>query len=430
LAGVPAVEPVVEPVGASRHRPALSADTFRDLLRQLTQRSPERLGQRRAAWTPRVAAVDLALALLLDLVTAGPLVHEHNTVSAWVLDQALVLPVALRRRHPSGVFAFLAVVACIQWAYGLPLAADAGLLLALYTVAEHEVRARAALAAVLLEIGVVWASFRFVPTGDGVLGSMIFLSGLVVAAYLLGTSLQTRRAYLAGLEDRARRLEIERDQQARLIQIAERTRIAREMHDIVSHNLSVMITLAAGAAATTPTDPQQAATAMEQVAATGRDALDEMRQLLGFLRDDEDGRDGGDTAPQPGLDQLDELLEQVRSTGLPVRFGVQGDPQPLPMSTQLTLYRTVQEALTNTRKHGRDVTKVTVLLSWQPTVLELAIADDGVSPEGVLDHGSGMGLVGMRERVAAAGGSVSAAPGPARGWRVLVRLPLIEGEPA
>ncbi len=391
-------------------------------LSDLRRSAPEQRLARRRGWTRRVAVNDAVVAVALAVLTALPLARSgESSPLVWLLDLALVLPLALRRRHPGGVFALVALLACVQLVDGLRLPADAALILALYTVAAHEPRGRAIAAAILLEGGVVLASLRFAPTGDGTVGSLVFLTGLVAAAFLLGTSLQTRSAYLASVEDRALRLEIERDQQARLIQVAERTRIAREMHDIVAHNLSVMITLAAGAALTTPTDPKAAATAMEQVAQTGRHALTEMRHLLGFLR--EDGRPT--VTPQPGLDQLDDLLTQVRSTGLPVRMSVQGRPRPLPMTTQLTLYRAVQEALTNTRKHGRDVTRANVRIHWQPAALELAISDDGAPANGHLpdDAPLGMGLVGIRERVRASGGTVNAASQPEGGWSVRVHLP-------
>ena len=436
LAPAPAGVAVPAPVGALRRRPVAVRAAVRGAWRQVTARSaPERRRARARSWTWRTALADLSIALVLDLATAHTVWREHQGVgpAVWVLDQALVLPVVLRRRHPAAVFAVVAAVASVQWAQRLALPADAALLLALYTVAAHEVRARAVAAAAVLETGVVLASVRFAPTGDGVIGSLVFLTGLVVAAYLLGTSVRSRHAYLAALEDRARRLEIERDQQARLIQVAERTRIAREMHDIVSHNLSVMITLAAGAAATTATGPVQAAQAMEQVAVTGRAALAEMRRLLGVLR--EDGPAAGIARPQPGLDQLDELLDQVRGTGLAVRLQVRGRPRPVPGTTQLTLYRAVQEALTNSRKHARGLTGAVVAFTWRPEDLELVVSDDGApaGPAGSGPAGSGsagMGLAGMRERVTAVGGTMTARGGANGGWRVRVNVPLGPPDPA
>ena len=419
--------PVLVPAGAPGRRPVAVRAAVRGAWRQVSARSaPERRRDRARSWTWRIALADLGTALVLDLATAHTVWREHHGAgpAVWVLDQALVLPVALRRRHPAAVFALLAVVASVQWAYRLALPADAALLLALYTVAAHEVRARAVAAAAVLETGVVLASVRFAPTGDGVIGSLVFLTGLVVAAYLLGRSVRSRHAYLAALEDRARRLEVERDQQARLIQVAERTRIAREMHDIVSHNLSVMITLAAGAAATTATGPVQAAQAMEQVAVTGRAALAEMRRLLGVLR--EDAPVAGIARPQPGLDQLDELLEQVRGTGLAVQLRVRGRPRAVPGTTQLTLYRAVQEALTNSRKHAQGLTRAVVAFTWRPAELELVISDDG-APAAMMSTATGttgMGLAGMRERVTAVGGTMTARGGADGGWRVHVTVPL------
>jgi signal transduction histidine kinase len=373
-----------------------------------------------------VLLADAALAIGLDVLTALPLIHRRESSPlVWLLDQALVLPLVLRRRYPIPVFAFVCVLAAVQWLTGERLPADAALLLALYTIAAQEPRRHAFVAAGVLELGVVLASIRFAPTGDGVVGSLVFLTGLVAAAYLFGTSLQTRRDYLASVEDRALRLEVERDQQARLGAIAERTRIAREMHDIVAHNLSVMITLADGAVATQASEPAASGGAMAQVASTGRQALGEMRRLLGVLRDDDDSN-GLD--PQPGLDQLEDLLEQVRRTGLTVRKDVRGAPQALTMTEQLTVYRAVQEALTNTMKHARDATAATVLLDWQPHALSVTVTDDGSArPDTAASATDGLGLSGMRERIAVHGGTLRAGPGSRSGWRVHATLPLGTG---
>ena len=376
--------------------------------------------------TGGVLLADAALAIGLDILTALPLVHRHESSPlVWLLDQALVVPLVLRRRYPVPVFAAVGVLAAVQWLSGQRLPADAALLLALYTVAAQEPRRRAVVAGAVLELGVVLASLRFAPTGDGVVGSLVFLTGLVAAAYLFGTSLRTRRDHLASVEDRALRLEVERDQQARLGAIAERTRIAREMHDIVAHNLSVMITLADGAVVARSTEPAAAGEAMAQVASTGRQALGEMRRLLGVLRDD---ADSGALDPQPGLGQLDDLLEQVRSTGLTVRKEVQGTPRDLTLTEQLTVYRTVQEALTNTIKHGRGATAATVLLDWQPLAVTVSVTDDGAAgPHTSGSASDALGLSGMRERLAVHGGTLRAGPRTRAGWLVQASLPLDAG---
>ncbi|MDT7549983.1 MAG: hypothetical protein QOE84_2377 [Actinomycetota bacterium] len=370
----------------------------------------------------RMLLADAALAIGLDLLTALPLIHRRESSPlVWLLDQALVLPLVLRRRYPIPVFAVVCVLAAVQWLTGERLPADAALLLALYTIAAQEPRRHAFVAAGVLELGVVLASIRFAPTGDGIVGSLVFLTGLVAAAYLFGTSLRTRREYLASVEDRALRLEVERDQQARLGAIAERTRIAREMHDIVAHNLSVMITLADGAVVTHVSEPAASADAMAQVASTGRQALGEMRRLLGVLRDDDDNN-GLD--PQPGFDQLEDLLEQVRRTGLTVRKDVRGAPRALTMTEQLTIYRAVQEALTNTMKHARGATAATVLLDWKPESLSVTVTDDGQPrPDPAASATDGLGLSGMRERLAVHGGTLRAGPRSRTGWLVQATLP-------
>ncbi len=370
----------------------------------------------------RPVLLDVALAVALDVATALPLVHDgERSATVWLLDQALVLPLLFRRRHPSAVFALIALLASLQWISGIRLAADAALLIALYTVAATEPRHRAVTAAAVLELGVVLASIQFAPTGDGTIGSLVFLSGLVTAAFVLGTSGRTRRQYLDSLEERAERLEVERDQQGRLGAAAERTRIARELHDIVAHNLAVMIALAEGAAAIVPTDPEASSAAMRQVAQTGRGALGQMRHLLGVLRDDQTP---AGTAPQPGLDDLPELMAQVRSTGLAARLETRGQPRDLSDTMELTIYRTVQEALTNTMKHAPSATAATVVLEWHSDVLQAVVTDNG----GAVSTSSappGHGLSGMRERLAMHGGALTF--GAERGgWSVHIQLPLQE----
>lgn len=366
--------------------------------------------------------LDVALAVALDVATALPLVHhDERSAAVWLLDQALVLPLIVRRRYPSAVFALIALLASVQWISGIRLAADAALLVALYTVAALEPRQRAVTAAAVLELGVVLASIRFAPTGDGIIGSLVFLSGLVTAAFLLGTSGRTRRQYLDGLEERAERLEVERDQQGRLGAAAERTRIAREMHDIVAHNLAVMIALAEGAAATVSTDSKAASAAMRQAAQTGRGALGQMRHLLGVLRDDQTS---AVTAPQPGLDDLPQLMAQVRSTGLTARLETRGQPRDLSHTMQLTLYRAVQEALTNTMKHAPTATAATVVFDWCGDALQVCVTDNGGAVV-VSSAPQGHGLSGMRERLAMHGGALNF--GAQRGgWTVRVQLPLPE----
>jgi signal transduction histidine kinase len=248
------------------------------------------------------------------------------------------------------------------------------------------------------------------------------LMTLVVAA-ALGITVRTRRDYTEALEDRARRLEIERDQQARLAAAAERTRIAREMHDIIGHNLSVITGLADGGRYAAGKSPERAAQALDAIATTSRQALGELRRLLDVLRDEDTAGQHPDLTPQPGLTDLDQLLDGVRATGLPVRTTVQGTPAITP-GRQLTVYRVIQEALTNTLKHAGPGATCDITVLYAATgAVTVTVTDTGRG--GPPLSGSGRGLHGMRERTALYGGTLEAGPRPhpARGWRVHLHLP-------
>jgi signal transduction histidine kinase len=342
---------------------------------------------------------------------------------------ALVLPLVWRRRQPTVVFAVAALAGLAQWVVGLQRAADLALLVALYTVAAREDRRRALTAAAVLEIGVLLAAARFAPAGDDVVASVVFLSGLVAAAFFVGTTVQNRRAYLDALVDRAARAEREADQQAQLAATAERTRIARELHDIVAHSLTVVVTLAEAAVATSGTDPPAARAAMGQVATTGRSALAEMRRLLGVLRTDaaDTDVDVGPPAdrrePAPGLDRLDDLVTQTRSAGLPVRLTVSGHPRSLPTTMETTAYRVLQESVTNALRHAVDPTRLDVGIHWEPDALVIQVHDDG-RPAHSTPHGlGGHGVTGMRERLAVFGAELTVGPAPSGGWTVHARIP-------
>ncbi|HEX3825592.1 MAG TPA: histidine kinase [Mycobacteriales bacterium] len=364
--------------------------------------------------------VDLAAAFVLDAITAIPLLYGESRWWVWLLDQALILPLVARRKRPFAVFWLIAVVAFVQWLADVPLAADGGLLVALYTVAEHQSRARALVAAGVLEIGVVLASLRFAPPGESLVSSLVLLTGMVTAALFVGMALRTRRAYLASVVDRAARLEAERDHQTRLAATRERTRIAREMHDIVAHSLSVIIALADGAALSNDQDSAAASEAMRTVSATGRQSMTEMGRLLGVLRDDEEP---WGLAPQPGLDRVPDLVERLRNVGPRLDVEVIGEPRWLPPTADATAYRIIQESLTNVVKHATGATKVCLQLDWRPHELAIDIIDNG-SPVSASRPAPGHGLNGMSERVAVFAGNFTAGPLDSGGWRVCARLPI------
>jgi signal transduction histidine kinase len=249
-------------------------------------------------------------------------------------------------------------------------------------------------------------------------------------SWVIGDRLRTRRAYYAQLEERAERMHREREAQSKAAVAAERARIARELHDVVAHNVSVMVVQADGAAYVLDAAPDQARQALGTISSTGRQALAEMRRLLGLLRAGDDA--GGEYVPQPGVDQLADLIEQVRGAGLPVRFEVAGQARPLSSGVELTAYRIVQEALTNVRKHGGDGASASVVLGFGDAALDLLIEDDGRGgPDGLYQQGGrdglGQGLIGMRERIGMVGGTLTAGPRPGGGFRVSAMLPLRAG---
>lgn len=338
-----------------------------------------------------------------------------------VLTLLLIVPLVFRRRYPIVVFAAISSVAFVQWWTGERLNADVALLVAFYTVASLRSTKVTALAALVMETGIALAVVRWLPA-SGWLLAFILLSGMTTAAGVLGVYTRTRAALLAQLRERADRLERERDQQVELGAADERARIAREMHDVVAHHLTVMIALADGAAAAVSTSPVRAGEVMTTVSATGRKALADTRLLLGVLRSD-------DAAtllePQPDIDRVETLLEQVRAAGLPATITVTGAHRELSAALQLTVYRLIQESLTNTLKHAGPDASAYVRLAYTDEGVNVDVRDDGLGSSAHRPDGPesvGHGLNGMRERVAAWGGDLRVGPGSPRGWLVSARL--------
>jgi signal transduction histidine kinase len=330
-------------------------------------------------------------------------------------------PLLVRRVWPLPVFGLVLAVSLAAGLVGSGHAFNgAALLIALYTVAVMRPRRDACACAGLVELIVVTGLLLF--AGSSWWIDAIFVSGLVAAALGLGLYSATRRAYLAELRDRAERLERERDQQGALATAAERTRIAREMHDIVAHHLTVMVTLSEAAIATSAVSPERATDVMRKVSATGRHALADTRRLLGVLRPGQDP--GEDLQPVPGLAQLDTLIERVRSAGLDTTLEIHGAAPDVPAGVQLTVYRLVQEALTNTLKHGGTGARARVRLQFQPGEMRVDVDDDGAGAAAPAAASIGSGLVGMQERVRAYGGVVQAGPRPPGGWKVSAQLHL------
>lgn len=345
---------------------------------------------------------------------------------------ALAVPVVFRRAYPVAAFAAAIAAGALQVLINSkPNPTDLAIVILLYTLAAYTPRRISITGLAICLAGSAAAVVRWMPDRlsmwDSLLVGSIMFAGPSLIAWVFGDSMRYRRAYYTNLEDRAARLEAERDAQAQIAAAAERARIARELHDVVAHNVSVMVVQADGASYALGSDPDRARQALAAISATGRQALAEMRRMLGVLRRDEDGTEPG-RAPLPGIGQLGELLEQARATGLAVSFTVEGVPQPLPDGAALAAYRIVQESLTNTRKHGGPRATAEVTLRYLEDALLLRIADDGRGAAAASD-GAGHGLTGMRERVAVYGGWVQAGPRPSGGYHVAALLPLVAPAP-
>ncbi len=369
-----------------------------------------------------VAAVVLAVAEL-DVWTAQP---PADARAGWALVNALLvaglaLPLLLRRRAPLVVLGLVIAAGGAQLVYtDHPPGSGAGWLalnVALYSVAAHGGRHTAIAGAVLV------AAVTAVELADGggiedVLSASLFL-GVV---WTLGRWVRWRRSGTRQLEERARRLAAEGELNARLAVERERARIARELHDSIAHSVSVMV-LQAGAAEQVVMDaPERARASLLAIQDVGRDAVVELRRMLTLLRSEDDS---APLAPRPGVAGLETLLAHVRDAGLPVELSVEGTPEPLPTAIDLSAYRIVQEALTNTLKHAGPA-HAQVTLRYGDHALELEVLDDGVGGGGVRDPQTvrGFGLAGMRERATLYGGVMEAGPRHDGGYALRARLPL------
>jgi signal transduction histidine kinase len=378
------------------------------------------------AYRAAVRRVPDVLPAAVATASAASTMHDSAPRDAAVIIVVALsaLPLLARRIWPVQVFA-----AVLAASIGIGVWSDfryvnlLALLIALYTVAAQcptrDIQACAGTVAAVVvcvtiaQAGWNWWYYAFL------------VCGLFAAALGLGLYSATRRDYLAGLRDRAERLERERDQQVALAAAAERARIAREMHDIVAHNLTVMVTLSEAAAASVPRAPDRATEIMYEVSATGRHALADTRRLLGVLRQNRDQPADGALQPTPGLADLDGLIEQVRSAGLDTTLEITGHAPSLPEGVQLTVYRLVQEALTNTLKHAGPSARAGVRLRFTQRELHVEIDDDGAGAGlAAAARGPGGGLLGMAERVHAYGGDVTAGPRQPHGWQVRARLNL------
>ena len=397
-----------------------------------TELSARRLGPVRRYFLQHPVAMDrLVAGLYLVPAVVGSLV-DATAPAAALLTVALLGAGALlwRRRAPLATAAVIGVLAVTAVGLtGTLVGLDLAIAFVVYAVAASS-RPRTAwltlvgllvptaVAVLLWERDLTGVGPR-VSTGDAdVVGDRVAsVTGLLILSLIaiaVGTSVRNRRLHVAALVDQANALAVERDQQARLATATERARIAREMHDVVAHSLSVMIALADGAAAALERSPDRAREALDELSGTGRAALADMRRVLGVLRDPEAQWD-----PQPGLPDLEHLVDRFRTAGVPVRWTTTGPPLPEDAGLQLAVYRIVQESLTNVLRHAAGTAQVDVLVAATTTAVEVVVTDHGpaLGPDDRDGVGTGKGIIGMRERAAVYGGHVEAGPHDG-GWRV------------
>jgi signal transduction histidine kinase len=384
---------------------------------------------------------DSVIALVLALLT---LVEGTQSFSLrfplyyWTVAVLMVVPVVFRRHRPVLAAYLIMVGAAIQLITHGGMAdhpsqpirvSDVALGVALYTLVVYTERRKAMLYAGLLLAGttvdLIW---RF--DSDHNLALVFGFGALAIYGFswVLGEFVGARRAYHHEVESRLRLLETERDQQATIAVAAERTRIARELHDVVAHAVSVIVVQADGAGYAIRTDPDLAESAVRTISATGREALVELRRLLDVLRSDTDERDA--RTPQPDLTALPELAEKVSVIGVPVRLNLRGELAGLPAAVGLGIYRIVQESLTNTLKHAGTGAAATVRVERVGGLVEVEIDDDGRphlaagATRDLETVSGGNGLIGMRERATVLGGTLTAGRAPDGGWRVRAIFPV------
>lgn len=403
-----------------------------ELLHSLRQRACEH-----AVITDAVVAVVLLTEALVQTFTGhamGPVTEAPEAVTA-VYVAGVVIPVTWRRSAPITVLAVQLALSTVSYVgdlqYGTTWGELIAFFLAIYTVAAYRGLAHSAVAgavAIAHAVAVMFLSPHRPPLGD-----IAVSTAFLVGTWWLGRSLRLRRAYLAELKARAERLERAREADARAARAEERSRIARELHDVVAHHVSVMTVQAGAARRILDRDPDSAVEALTHIERMGRTALGEMRRVVGMLRVDQDAGDpvvepaGGELSPQPGIAEVDELVERLRETGLEVKMRVEGTPQALTPGVDLAAYRLIQEALTNTLKHAGRHVRAWVVIRYGEGQLAVGVEDDGRGPAGMPARGlghPGHGLVGMRERVALYGGELRIGPRAGGGFEVRARFPL------
>lgn len=383
-------------------------------------------GRGRALVDPTLAAAVAGLGTAEVLVPFSS--RQGNGSAAWSCVAVLCVcaPLAVRRRHPFGapvaVMLLVALTAALGPVYVLFYGTFVPLALGTYTAARSATGRRPVYAAAVMA-GVLVGADLTVPELQET-GEIAFHWTVFALVWTAGVGLRRHERRAAENLRRAVAVEVEAAERAMTAVADERGRIARELHDVVAHAVSVMVVQAGAAEQVVLDDPQRAREALRAIRTTGADALTEMRVTLGTLRE----TDTGPLRPQPGLERLDDLVAEVRNAGIDAALSVSGTGRPLPLGVDVAAYRIVQEALTNTLKHAGPV-RTRVAVRYGGAELELEISDDGAPgavPAASGGAGGGQGLVGMRERVALYGGDLEAARRPEGGFVVRASLPLAQ----
>jgi signal transduction histidine kinase len=369
-----------------------------------------------------------ALIVFLTVAAMVEVVIRHSALDApqetlWLRLAAIgliVLPLFARRRFPFGApITYWLLAVAVSFVDGRLIPLTTGIFILTMVVAfllgSAPNTRQARLGLVVVVVGAAIVVYNLTTHS---VSQLVFIPVLYGVCWFLGFAVRQRGEQAAAAEERATRAERDRQASARIAVAEERARIARELHDVVAHAVSVMVLHTGAVRHRLPDDFPDEKEALRGVEETGRRALSEMRHLLGALRRD---GEGAELSPQPGMAGLDRLLQEVREAGLPVRLEVHGEPVPLPGPIDLAVYRIAQEGLTNVLKHAR-ASHADVSINYAPGVLQVEVRDDGDGPQP--GDGLGHGLVGMRERVKIYDGELAAGPGPDGGFVLSARLPL------
>jgi signal transduction histidine kinase len=366
-----------------------------------------------------IASLDVLIFISQAVVTENGEARVQHWYVSLPLIAGVVAPIVFRRKYPITAAYLTAGFGIAHTMLEIGVASMFTTCVALYTLVAYVGRRTALLYVAVNEVvSLVQTPWQF---PEQWVTTLIVVNLAFAFSWALGEFVGARRAYHAELEQRLRLLETERDQQARIAVADERARIARELHDVVAHAVSVMVVQADGAAYAVRSQPDLAERAVRTISGTGREALTELRRLLGVLRSEDTG---GELTPQPGTQSLSELAARVRAVGLPVQLDIVGNVDDLPAGVGLGIYRIVQEALTNSLKHAGPGASSSVRVERAGDRVELSIVDDGRrSSRPLVGVSGGNGLIGMRERALVFGGTLSAGPRPGGGWQVTASLP-------